>query len=104
MTTAFPAGRFAVFTDWSRNASWLELSCGTSVAFAEWMLGAFFAACQLSVIVLSLSVKATDDPCVLRDHPDGTVTVNPPALEVYGTNCVLSGMSPGGFVSGATGD
>src|SRR5205085_1090950 len=104
MTTALPAGSVAVFTDWRRNASWLELSCGTSFAFADCTLGAFFAGCQLSVIVFSLSEKETDDPCVFRDHPSGTVTVNPPDFDVYGTNWVLSGMSPGGFVSGATGD
>src|SRR3954447_6598248 len=102
--TALPAGNVTVFTDWRRKASSEELSCGMSDAFAERRLGGLAALTQLSVMVLSLSENDTEELWVRLDHPSGTVTVKPPSLDVYGTNWVLSGMSPGGFTSGATGD
>jgi hypothetical protein len=88
----------------SRNASCEDLSAGTSTVFAEAVVGAADAACQVTVIELSLSVNETDPLATLRAQPSGMETVNPPGDEWYGTNAVLSGMSPGGLLSGATGD
>ncbi len=47
-------------------------------------------------------MNVTVVPLVLRAHPSGTETVQP-AFAWYGTNCVLSGMSPGGLDSVGTG-
>src|SRR5205823_8128530 len=41
---------------------------------------------------------------VRRDHPSGARISTWPAAERYATNCVLSGMSPGGLLSAGTGD
>jgi hypothetical protein len=51
-----------------------------------------------------LSVKVTESLVVVRDQPSGNEIVNPPAFERYGTNWLLSGMSPGGLLSAGTGD
>jgi hypothetical protein len=54
--------------------------------------------------VLSLSVNVTEVFVVDRAQPSGTEILKPPTEEVYGTYAVLSGMSPGGLLSAATGD
>src|SRR5206468_7182570 len=54
--------------------------------------------------VFSLSVKDTDELFEVRAQPSGTRTTKPPRFDRYGTNCVLSGMSPGGLLSAGTGD
>jgi hypothetical protein len=55
-------------------------------------------------IEFSFSVNETDPFVVVRAHPSGTDTEKPPLFEPYGTNAVLSGMSPGGLLSAGTGD
>src|SRR5437867_5888547 len=56
-----------------------------------------------ATIVLSLSVRVAEVFVVVRAQPSGTEILNPPFVR-YGTNCVLSGMSPGGLLSVGTGD
>jgi hypothetical protein len=80
------------------------MSAGTSVDFAVATVGAAAARCRLTTTVLSLSVNVTDVLVVDRAQPSGTEILKPPVDEVYGTYTVLSGMSPGGLLSTATGD
>jgi hypothetical protein len=49
--------------------------------------------------VFSLSVNETVDELEVLDHPSGTLTTKCPVAVEYETNCVLSGMSPGGLLS-----
>src|SRR5213592_4698462 len=86
------------------NASTVRRSIGTSLALALVSVGAAEARAHVTWTVFSLSVKRTEPAAVRRDHPSGTRTVKCPPLERYATNCVLSGMSPGGLLSTGTGD
>src|SRR6058998_1421887 len=88
----------------SVNARSVRRSSGTSFDFALLGLGAEVAANHETETVLSLSVNDTAELVVVRAHPSGTRTSKPPFAERYGTNCVLSGMSPGGLLSAGTGD
>jgi hypothetical protein len=67
-------------------------------------VGAEDAGAQLTTMVLSLSVKVTESFEVVRDQPSGVEILKAPAFERYGTNAMLSGMSPGGLLSAGTGD
>src|SRR5438093_12599914 len=78
-------------------------SIGTCVDFTLDTVGAAEAENQVTATVFSLSVNDTLSEVALRDHPSGTFTTKCPWAERYGTNCVLSGMSPGGLLSAATG-
>src|SRR5438445_4676866 len=101
MSTDEPAGSLTSVTLTSLKARVLAASAGTSVLFATagvTGLPGLASTCT----VLSLSVNVTVEPVVVRLQPSGTVTVQPPFLEWYGTNAVLSGMSPGGFDSTGT--
>src|SRR6185503_19860001 len=101
MSTAGPAGSVVVETLTSLNARVDEASCGTSFFFT---LASVTAApgCASTWTVLSWSVNVTEVLLVVRAHPSGTDTVQP-ALSWYGTNWVLSGLSPGGLDSAGKG-
>src|SRR5213594_2482422 len=88
----------------SANAGTVRRSIGTSSALALLSVGAAETGAHVTWTVFSLSVKLTEPAAVRRDHPSGTRTVKCPPLERYATNCVLSGMSPGGLLSTGTGD
>ena len=62
----------------SVNAGTLRLSAGTSFERALDGVGADDAENHSTVIVFSLSVKVTLELFVVRDHPSGTFTTNPP--------------------------
>jgi hypothetical protein len=104
ISTVGPAGSDAVLTLFSWKARVAALRAGTSVDLAVATVGAAVAGCQLTTTVLSLSVNVTEVFVVDRAQPSGTEILKPPAEEVYGTYAVLSGMSPGGLLSTATGD
>jgi hypothetical protein len=65
------------------------------------VVGAVAEVAGTTSIRFSLSVNDVAVPAVLRAHPSGTFTENP--LPMKTTNTWLSGMSPGGFDSVATG-
>jgi hypothetical protein len=66
-----------------------------------WVVGAVAEVAGAISIRFNLSVNEVAVPAVLRAHPSGTFTENP--LPLKATNTWLSGMSPGGFDSVATG-
>ena len=119
MTTARPDGRFteigAVLYGIVQlgaherirpilNARCVRRSSGMSEDFAADVVGIDPALNQVTDTVFSLSVNSTFDVLERRDQPSGTRTTYPPFADRYGTKTVLSGMSPGGLLSGATGD
>ncbi len=75
---------------------------GTSLAFADArVIGS--PACASTCTVFSLSVNVIVLPLLVRLQPSGTFTDQPLFAAWYGTNTVLSGMSPGGFDSAGIG-
>src|SRR6266567_2110371 len=87
----------------SVKARSVRRSVGTWSFLTLETVGAEDAGDQITATVFSLSVNETLPLFVTRDHPSGTFTTNLPSAERYGTNCVLSGMSPGGLLSAGTG-
>jgi hypothetical protein len=76
-------------------------SAGTTVVVADCAVGAAAAVDGITSIRFSLSVNAVVVPDTLRAQPSGTFTVKVVPRNV--TNAWLSGISPGGFDSVATG-
>src|SRR2546430_12891118 len=85
------------------NARSLPCSAGTWLLLTLEGAGAEEAVDHVTVTVFSLSLKDTALDRVVRDQPSGILTTKWPAEDRKGTNWVLSGMSPGGLLSTATG-
>src|SRR5205814_2343396 len=96
--TVDPAGSEPAFTEPRRNARVVRRSIGISVLVVLCTVGALDVADQLTTTVFSLSVNVTELFVDVRDHPSGIEILKPPTCERYGTNCVVSGMSPGGLL------
>src|SRR3954454_24600071 len=103
MRTAGPAVRATWLTAGARKPLTDRLRTGTSVRLAAATLGGREAGRLSRRMVLSLSVKTTAPPLRRCDQPSGTLTLKPRPGTAKRTKAWLSGMSPGGFFSGALG-
>src|ERR1700687_5486042 len=61
------------------------------------------AAAIATLMPSNLSTKVTLAPRTVLDQPSGTSKLYPPGAELYVTKACVSGMSPGGFDSAASG-
>src|SRR3954447_13501339 len=89
--------------DCSLNPLTLRLSAGTSPAFTLAALSGPVAFAPSTATELRFEVKVSFPPAPVRAQPSGTFTEKPALGTLKRTNCVLSGMSPGGAVSFAFG-
>src|SRR5439155_27011079 len=103
MRTALPADRATLLTVPARKPLTVRRSWATSPRSAAATVGGAEAGRLSRRIVFSLSVKTIAPPLRRCDHPSGTLTLKPRPGTLKRTNAWLSGMSPGGFFSGALG-
>src|SRR5690348_17271917 len=103
ISTAGPPWRVTARTDPRRNARVDWLSAGTVALRAVLTVGAAFIGCHEMEMEFRALANMNEFGVCLRDHPSGTLTFTWPAVAVNGTYTVVSGMSPGGLLSAATG-
>jgi hypothetical protein len=99
-----PPWRETLLTLCSWKAAVLALSWGTTVDLVPATVDAADACAHATVIEFRLLANSTLELRDRRDQPSGTLMVNWPVVDRYGTKTVVSGMSPGGLLSAGTGD